>query len=145
MDDGFSAEDWLRDDNELSRRFVVYLPSKKKSGDLILEVEELADGIARMLRERFGGATRYPAIGYFGDQEEEVFVIECYCGEDAWRSSSNDLYSVMRALGHYLQQDSIACSFDGKMALVKPAPAGNEEFDLAEILHLPNRPAATGE
>lgn len=126
----------MGNDDELTRRFVVYLPSKKKSGDLILEVEELAGGIARMLRERFGGATRYPAIGYFGDQEEEVFVIECYCGEEAWRDSSDYLYSVMRALGSYLQQDSIACSFDGKMALVKPAPAGNEGVDLGQILHL---------
>lgn len=124
MDDHFPAADWFgAADCGLNRRFVVYLPSKTKSGEGIPELEELADRLAGMLRVRFGGATKYPATGYFDDQKEEIVVIECYCDDEAWHVSSRYLHTVLGVLGHHLQQDSIACSLDGKMALVKPVLA----------------------
>ena len=84
----------------------------------------LAARIAAMLSERFGGATTYPATGHFGKQREDILVLECFCGEEAWQASSAYLYSLVKALGRYCQQEAIACSLDGHMLLV--APAGNE-------------------
>ena len=123
MDEHSPTADWFGADRELNRRFVVYLPSKTKSGKAIRGLEELADRLAGLLRARFGGATKYPATGYFGNQKEEIVVIECYCDDGAWHASSRYLHTVLGVLGHHLQQDSIACSLDGKMALVMPRVA----------------------
>lgn len=105
----------------MNRRFMVYLPSKTKNGDDVSNLEQISDSLAEMLRHKFGGATRYPATGYFGDQKEQVVVIECYCTQEDWTAASEYLHGVMQALGSYLEQESIACSLDGRMVLVEPA------------------------
>lgn len=112
---------------------MVYLPSKMKTGEDIPDLERISDAIAEDMRRRFGGASRYPATGYFGEQKEQILVIESYCTPADWLASSDHLHALMRALGSYLKQESIACSLDGKMALVKP---GEDTVGLSKVLEM---------
>ena len=128
---GQSSGAWLNGGGDLNRRFMVYLPSKTKDGKDIHGLDRISDTVANLLRVRFGGATRYPATGYFGEQKEEIVVIESYCSDEDWNASSDYFRGLMKALGTMLSQDAIACSLDGKMALVEP---GAEEFGIEQIL-----------
>ncbi|WAC19076.1 hypothetical protein OVA24_17760 [Luteolibacter sp. SL250] len=115
-----ATHQWFDGPPALNRRFVIYLPSRKEDGAEIPRLQQLASGIAGMLSERFGGATTYPATGHFGSQREDILVIECFCGEKAWQASSSYLFSLVKALGAYCDQEMIACSLDGTMLLVSP-------------------------
>lgn len=110
---------------------MIYLPSKMKSGERVMDIQNIADAVAEFLRSRFGGATVYPATGYFGEQKEEILVVESYCRNEDWTLSSIYIHELARALGKYLGQESIACSLDGRMALVTP---GEEMSALRKIL-----------
>ncbi len=120
MSDEFAAQDWLGAEGDLNRRFMIYVPSKTKEGREIDGLTEAVGKITATLRERFGGATSYPATGYFGEHEEQILVIESYCRHEDWLASSHCLYTMVKGLAGNLQQEAIACSLDGKMALVKP-------------------------
>lgn len=113
-------DEWFDGPPTISRMFVIYFPSRKKDGSEIPRLQELTSRIAEMLSERFGGATTYPATGYFGSQHEDILVIECFCEEKAWQASSSYLLSVVKALVISCEQEAIACSLDGRMLLVTP-------------------------
>lgn len=115
------SQSWFDGSPVLNRRFVIYLPSRTKNGEPVAAVDALATGISRMLSERFGGATAYPATGHFGRQQEDIFVIECFCSEESWQASSEYLFSLVKAIGRYCKQEATACSLDGQMLLVAPS------------------------
>lgn len=133
------SQSWFDGSPVLNRRFVIYLPSRTKNGEPVAAVDALANGISRMLSARFGGATAYPATGYFGKQQEDIFVIECFCGEESWQASSEYLFSLVKAIGRYCKQEATACSLDGQMLLVAPseksdADSVNQSSILADLI-----------
>lgn len=120
------SKEWFDGPPVLNRRFVLYLPSQTKDGGSIPQLEEIAGGIAAMLSRRFGGATSYPATGHFGPQQESIQVIECFCDRSSWEKSSGYLFSLVKELAEFCDQEMIACSLDGQMVLVKPEPSEDD-------------------
>lgn len=102
---------------------MIYLPSCEADGSPIPGFEKLADRTARDLSGKFGGATIYPATGYFTSasnkaQKEAVHVLEFFCTPDQLSSNEEFLWSLVVSLGKDLNQESMGCSLDGNMLLV---------------------------
>lgn len=101
-------------------RFVVYLPGSA--------LDDIRQSVETKLCERFGGVTSYAAEGVFkraegGVQREKVRVVECYAEQGDWQASEKMLLLWLAELCVRLEQESIACSIDGKMVLTR-RPAG---------------------
>ena len=116
---------WHEADGTLNRRFVIYLPSCRKDGSAIEGYQDLADAAARLLCELFGGVTSYPATGLFrrstGEaQKEQVVALETFCESADWERRSNFLHRTAAMLAELLDQESIACSLDGRLSFVEP-------------------------
>ena len=106
-------------------RFVIYLPTKRKDGTPVEGFEQLASAAEELICRRLGGVTSYPACGAFirdtGQlQREHIQVLESFSSEDAWREHSPFLGRLAKLLARELDQESIACSLDGEMALATP-------------------------
>lgn len=104
-------------------RFVIYLPSCQADGAPIPGFEKKAEETARALCARFGGITSYPATGYFeganrGAQKEAIQVLEFFCGPEELAREEAFLWSLLLKLRRRLNQESVACSLDGRMTLV---------------------------
>jgi len=108
----------------LPRRFVIYVPAGPRG------IQPTADGpvteaVATILCDRFGGVTSYPAKGSFtrdsgAMQTESVMVLESYCEPGVWDTNRAFMEHLAATLASLLNQESIACSLDGRMELVKP-------------------------
>ncbi len=108
----------------LPRRFVIYIPAGPR------DLQPTADGpvteaVAIILCKRFGGVTSYPAKGSFtrdsGDiQTESVMVLESYCEPEVWDANRTFMERLAGTLASLLNQESIACSLDGRMELINP-------------------------
>jgi hypothetical protein len=123
-------------------RFVIYLPTKRKDGESIEGFEQLAMAAEALICERLGGVTSYPARGAFQGkssniQREQVQVLETYCDEAHWAREARYLSALAQVLARELDQESVACSLDGVMALVTP--------DESLLKHLPNLGTCTPE
>jgi hypothetical protein len=106
-------------------RFVIYLPTKRRDGEPVDGFEELAMAAESLICERLGGVTSYPARGAFqGEsgaiQREPIQVLESYCDETHWGAEARFLGALAQILARELDQESVACSLDGAMALVVP-------------------------
>ena len=109
-------------------RFVIYLPSAPRSE--AAEAGDIEAAVARILCERFGGVTAYPAKGTFAlasghVQTEPVTVLETYGEREAWRENRDGVAAMARLLARLLGQESVGCSVDGKMILVEAAEGGD--------------------
>ena len=122
-------------------RFVLYLPSMPD--DSHLELKGIEDAVVKILCERFGGVTAYPAKGTFTmasgiAHTEAVTVLESYCEREAWRVSRAGLAAMAGLLAGLLGQEAIGCSVDGKMILIKAkeghAPDAGQGRDLSALL-----------
>ncbi|MES2980904.1 MAG: hypothetical protein V4727_01210 [Verrucomicrobiota bacterium] len=130
-----SADDWFKEETPLTHRFAIYLPSCQKDGKSIDGFEALADSTSRMLCERFGGVTGYPAKGLYQresgtPQSEEILVLESFCDSEGWERESAFLHAWARVLSALLHQESIACSMDGNMSFVLPGRLQADEPDM---------------
>ena len=101
-------------------RFVIYLPESA--------TEEIRRSVETTLCERFGGVTSYASEGVFrraeGEvQREQVRVVECYAEHEDWLQWEETYRSWLVQLCESLEQESIACSIDGKMVLTE-RPSG---------------------
>lgn len=106
-------------------RFVIYLPTKRKDGEPVKGFENLTLAAESLICERLGGVTSYPARGAFqGEsgtiQREHVQVLESYTDDLQWTLESKFLSALAQILARELDQESVACSLDGAMALVTP-------------------------
>jgi hypothetical protein len=111
-------------------RFVIYLPSSPELANA--EAGDIEAAVARILCERFGGVTAYPAKGTFAlasgvIQTEPVTVLETYCDRETWRQSRGGVAALTRMLARLLGQEVLGCSVDGKMVLIEAV----EEADSA--------------
>lgn len=100
-------------------RFVIYLPENA--------TEEIRRSVEGELCERFGGVTSYDAEGVFrraagGIQREQVRVVECYAEHEEWLRWEGTFRAWAGDLCERLEQESIACSIDGKMVLTERPP-----------------------
>lgn len=118
---------WFGSRQPLARRFVIYLPSRRKNDWPVEDFREVAGAVANLLRKMFGGATTVDAVGYFRDQNEEVCLIESFCSEERWERNSGKLHMLVKMLSRRMDQISIACSLDGEMNLVEPEEVTTEE------------------
>jgi hypothetical protein len=109
-------------------RFVIYLPSPSRPTSV--EAGDIEAAVARILCERFGGVTAYPAKGTFAlasghIQTEPVTVLEAYGEREAWRENRDGVAAMARLLARLLGQESLGCSVDGKMILVEVVEGGH--------------------
>jgi hypothetical protein len=112
-----------RTDESKPHRFVIYLPSCQADGEPIPNFETLTDEMARTLCLKFGGATSYPATGYFeradhSVQKEAIRVLEFFCTPEELSRKGDFVWQLLTKLRAALQQESMACSLDGRMILV---------------------------
>jgi hypothetical protein len=105
-------------------RFVLYLPAEPRAarGD----AAALEAAVVRILCERFGGVTAYPARGTFTlasgvPETEPVTVLETYGERDAWREHRDGMARLARAIAWLLDQEALGCSVNGKMILIDAA------------------------
>jgi hypothetical protein len=114
-------------------RFVIYLPAAPEGSQVAASDIEAA--VVRILCERFGGVTAYPAKGTFTlasgvAQTEPVTVLETYCERETWQRDSSGVAAMAGILAKLLDQEALGCSVDGKMILI--------EADKAEAREKPN-------
>src|SRR5688572_29534434 len=117
-------------------RFVIYLPAKPQSASVpqgspepktpLVDPAELEAAVVRILCERFGGVTAYPARGTFTlasgiPQTEAVTVLETYCERDAWLQHRDGVAMLARLIARLLDQETLGCSVDGKLILLDAA------------------------
>jgi len=105
-------------------RFVIYLPSEPETSEA--DPQKLEAAVVRILCERFGGVTAYPARGTFklasgAVKTEAVTVLEAYCNRETWSQDSEGAGKLVRLIGRLLNQEAIGCSIDGKMILIDAA------------------------
>lgn len=118
---------------EKPHRLSLYLPSSREDGSPIQGFEETAESVAQLLCRRFGGATSYPATGYFlhsggNIQREDVRVLEFYCCAAKLEREQHFIYDLARRLRVELSQRAIALAVDGSMLLVPPDGADGSPF-----------------
>jgi hypothetical protein len=105
------------------KRFVLYLPKAASEA-----VPGLIPAMELLFCRRFGGLTTYPAVGLYQSeggeiQREEVFVMECYGELEGWMEDGPRLHHLAAVLAVILEQETIACSVDGRMHRIKPLAA----------------------
>jgi hypothetical protein len=122
-------------------RFVIYYPASPESART--DVRVLESAVVRILCERFGGVTAYPATGTFAmasgvPKAEPVTVLETYCEREAWLRELDGVGKMARLLAWLLNQEALGCSVDGKMVMIDAeteAPSMNERMSSFEEIH----------
>lgn len=118
-------------------RFVIYLPAAKPLDEDGAAIE---DAVARILCERFGGVTAYPARGTFAltsgtPQTEPITVMETYCDEEAWQEHRRGIATFAAVLAQLLRQESMGCSVNGRMVLINAPSQSVRGVSLPSTIH----------
>ena len=130
LPEGMASSGFPEQSATLAVRFVIYLPLEPC--DPLVDAVVLEQALVRLLCEKFGGVTAYPARGTFAlssgqPTTEPVMVLETYCERQAWGESEEGVGRLVRVIGGLLRQESIGCSIDGRMIVVSSSSTGQAE------------------
>jgi len=114
-------------------RLALYIPSKDRSGNLIVQEQWIERGM-RLLAEIGGGATRLPVEGIWKDGEkyleESVMQIYTFLDPDKFYEHLNELREFLHSMGEETKQGEVVIELRNRLYKIREfAPTGITKID----------------
>ena len=107
----------------LDFKVAVYVPSVDRDGNKV-DQKAHAEDVARLFSQGFGGATAYPATGYWvngrGDLvEEEIIKVEGWTTSDRATEAENLARGIAYMVCKRAKQEAVTIEVNGRMEFVE--------------------------